>query len=143
MAVTGAAANWKKLMKLSLSVFGLGFNSSKCKTAAKMAVARIKLLRNKRQVVVRQMRRDIALLLESRQDATARIRSDITPACAVAYSDFQPLLKPYQLVGVNFLLPLYQKGIGGEGLKSCHLPGKTLIILMEYSEAHHLMVVNS
>ncbi|XP_065857590.1 uncharacterized protein [Euphorbia lathyris] len=74
MAVTRAAANWKKLMKLSLSVFGLGFNSSKCKTAAKMAVARIKLLRNKRQVVVRQMRRDIALLLESRQDATARIR---------------------------------------------------------------------
>ncbi|WCJ32773.1 Regulator of Vps4 activity in the MVB pathway protein [Euphorbia peplus] len=75
MAVAGAAAsNWKKLMKLTLSGFGLGFNSSKCKTAAKMAVARIKLLRNKRQVVVRQMRRDIALLLESRQDATARIR---------------------------------------------------------------------
>lgn len=41
---------------------------------AKMAVARIKLLRNKREVVVRQMRRDIAMLLESRQDATARVR---------------------------------------------------------------------
>lgn len=41
---------------------------------AKMAVARIKLLRNKRQVVVRQMRRDIAMLLESKQDATARVR---------------------------------------------------------------------
>ena len=39
-----------------------------------MAVARIKLLRNKREVVVRQMRRDIALLLQSGQDATARIR---------------------------------------------------------------------
>ncbi|KAE8668920.1 Regulator of Vps4 activity in the MVB pathway protein isoform 2 [Hibiscus syriacus] len=39
-----------------------------------MAVARIKLLRNKRQVVVKQMRRDIALLLQSGQDATARIR---------------------------------------------------------------------
>lgn len=44
------------------------------KTAAKMAVARIKLLRNKREVVVRQMRRDIAMLLQSGQDATARIR---------------------------------------------------------------------
>lgn len=44
------------------------------KTAAKMAVARIKLLRNKREAVVRQMRRDIALLLQSKQDATARIR---------------------------------------------------------------------
>ncbi|KAH0973171.1 hypothetical protein GBA52_025327 [Prunus armeniaca] len=39
-----------------------------------MAVARIKLLRNKRQAVVKQMRRDIALLLQSGQDATARIR---------------------------------------------------------------------
>ena len=52
--------------------FFLCLNCSK--TAAKMAVARIKLLRNKRQVVVKQMRRDIALLLQSGQDATARIR---------------------------------------------------------------------
>jgi hypothetical protein len=50
---------------------GGGCNS---KTAAKMAVARIKLLRNKREAVMRQMRRDIALLLQSGQDATARIR---------------------------------------------------------------------
>ncbi|KAI3415150.1 uncharacterized protein J3R85_015472 [Psidium guajava] len=44
------------------------------KTAAKMTVARIKLLRNKRQAVVKQMRRDIALLLQSGQDGTARVR---------------------------------------------------------------------
>ncbi|KAI4314627.1 hypothetical protein L6164_027515 [Bauhinia variegata] len=75
MTVASAAtARTKKLMKLTLSLLRLGFNSSKCKTAAKMAVARIKLLRNKREVVVRQMRRDIALLLKSGQDATARIR---------------------------------------------------------------------
>ncbi|KAG4175224.1 hypothetical protein ERO13_A11G170900v2 [Gossypium hirsutum] len=75
MTVAAAAtAHSKKLMKLTLSLFGNGFNSSKCKTAAKMAVARIKLLRNKRQVVLKQMRRDIALLLQSGQDATARIR---------------------------------------------------------------------
>lgn len=37
-------------------------------------MARIKLLRNKRQVVVRQMRRDVASLLQSGEDATARIR---------------------------------------------------------------------
>ncbi|XP_061359917.1 uncharacterized protein LOC133303961 [Gastrolobium bilobum] len=67
-------ASAKRLMKLTVSLLRLGFNSSKCKTAAKMAVARIKLLRNKREVVVRQMRRDIALLLRSGQDATARIR---------------------------------------------------------------------
>ncbi|KAL0726080.1 hypothetical protein Bca4012_022173 [Brassica carinata] len=69
-----ASVQTKKLLKFSLSLFRRGFNSSKCKTAAKMAVARIKLLRNKRQVVVKQMRRDIALLLQSGQDATARIR---------------------------------------------------------------------
>ncbi|KAK6924553.1 Vacuolar protein sorting-associated protein Ist1 [Dillenia turbinata] len=61
-------------MKFRLSIFRRGFNSSKCKTMAKMATARMKLLRNKREVVVKQMRRDIALLLQSGQDATARIR---------------------------------------------------------------------
>ncbi|KAM2957661.1 hypothetical protein FF2_024610 [Malus domestica] len=40
----------------------------------KMAGARIKLLRNKGQVVVKQMRRAIALLLQSGKNATARIR---------------------------------------------------------------------
>ncbi|KAF7809606.1 IST1-like protein [Senna tora] len=75
MTITSqATARTKKLINLTLSLLRLRFNSSKCKTAAKMAVARIKLLRNKRQVVVKQMRRDIALLLQSGQDATARIR---------------------------------------------------------------------
>ncbi|RZR77856.1 hypothetical protein BHM03_00003064, partial [Ensete ventricosum] len=44
------------------------------KTEAKMATARIKLLRNKREAQVRQMRRDVAMLLESGRDETARIR---------------------------------------------------------------------
>ncbi|KAM1537949.1 hypothetical protein PS1_002835 [Malus domestica] len=44
------------------------------KMQLKMAVARIKLLRNKGQVVVKQMRRAIALLLQSGKNATARIR---------------------------------------------------------------------
>ncbi|KAG8373607.1 hypothetical protein BUALT_Bualt11G0041900 [Buddleja alternifolia] len=72
---SAASSNWKKATKMGLAaLFRNGFNSSKCKTMAKMAVARIKLLRNKREVVIKQMRRDIAMLLESRQDATARIR---------------------------------------------------------------------
>lgn len=73
-AGSAAAARSWQIMKITISFLRGGFNSSKCKTAAKMAVARIKLLRNKRQVVVKQMRRDIALLLHSGQDATARIR---------------------------------------------------------------------
>ncbi|KAK9071465.1 hypothetical protein SSX86_010034 [Deinandra increscens subsp. villosa] len=73
-STAGAKTNWKKIAAITRSLFFTGFNTSKCKTAAKLAVARIKLLRNKRQVVVRQMRRDIALLLQSGEDATARIR---------------------------------------------------------------------
>ncbi|KZV23384.1 hypothetical protein F511_09129 [Dorcoceras hygrometricum] len=70
----GRGGNWKKAMRIALLLIRPAFNSSKCKTTAKMAVARIKLLRNRRDVVIRQMRRDIAMLLESREDATARIR---------------------------------------------------------------------
>ncbi|MCL7022043.1 hypothetical protein MKW94_027694 [Papaver nudicaule] len=69
-----AASPVKKIMKFGAWIFGGGFKSSKCKTMAKLATARIKLLRNKREVVVKQMRRDIALLLQSGQDTTARIR---------------------------------------------------------------------
>lgn len=65
--------HYRKLIKLG-SIFRRDFNSSKCKTWARMTIARIKLLRNKRETVVRQMRRDVALLLQSGQDATARIR---------------------------------------------------------------------
>ncbi|KAL3635818.1 hypothetical protein CASFOL_020365 [Castilleja foliolosa] len=70
----GATQNLKKAIQMGLSLFRRGFNPSKCKTMAKMAVARVKLLRNKREVVIKQMRRDIAMLLQSGQDATARIR---------------------------------------------------------------------
>ncbi|KAK9676497.1 hypothetical protein RND81_11G081000 [Saponaria officinalis] len=63
----------KAWLKLA-SVFRRDFNASKCKTWARMTSARIKLLRNKRQSLLQPMRRDVALLLQSRQDATARIR---------------------------------------------------------------------
>lgn len=41
------------------------------------------------------------------------LQNDIDAACAVVDPEFQPVLKPYQLVGVNFLLLLHRKGIGG------------------------------
>ncbi|RLN35093.1 uncharacterized protein C2845_PM03G05290 [Panicum miliaceum] len=49
-------------------------SASKCKTEARMATARMKLLRNRREAQVRQMRRDIAALLRDKQEDTARIR---------------------------------------------------------------------
>ncbi|KAI5002541.1 hypothetical protein ZWY2020_027191 [Hordeum vulgare] len=53
---------------------GGGFRAAKCKTLLKLSIPRIKLLRNRRELQLRQMRRDIAKLLEAGQDATARIR---------------------------------------------------------------------
>ncbi|CAD6342373.1 unnamed protein product [Miscanthus lutarioriparius] len=50
------------------------FSASKCKTEARMATARMKLLRYRREAQVRQMRRDIAALLRDKQEDTARIR---------------------------------------------------------------------
>ncbi|CAN6480828.1 unnamed protein product [Victoria cruziana] len=55
-------------------MFFKGFNSSKWKTAIKLAISRIKLLRNKRDAVLKQMKRDVAMLLESGQETSARIR---------------------------------------------------------------------
>ncbi|CAD6230132.1 unnamed protein product [Miscanthus lutarioriparius] len=59
--------------KLS-GVLHKGFKPDKCKTSLRMAVARIKLLRNRKEVQVRQMRREVVQLLEANQDMTARIR---------------------------------------------------------------------
>ncbi|KQK09398.1 uncharacterized protein LOC100838789 [Brachypodium distachyon] len=59
--------------KLS-GVLHKGFKPDKCKISLKMAMARIKLLRNKKEVQVRQMRREVAQLLDGNQDQTARIR---------------------------------------------------------------------
>lgn len=50
------------------------FKPAKCKTALKLAVSRIKLLKNKREAQLKQLKREVAQLLESGQDRTARIR---------------------------------------------------------------------
>ncbi|GFP79051.1 ist1-like protein [Phtheirospermum japonicum] len=56
------------------SFFGPVFKASKCKTLLKLTIPRIKLLRNRREIQLKQMRREIAKLLETGQEATARIR---------------------------------------------------------------------
>ncbi|KAL2321368.1 hypothetical protein Fmac_030337 [Flemingia macrophylla] len=50
------------------------FKPAKCKTALKLAVSRIKLLKNKREAQVKQLKKELAQLLQSGQDQTARIR---------------------------------------------------------------------
>lgn len=44
------------------------------KTLLKLAMARIKLLRNKRDIQIKQLRKDIAQLLTTGQEPSARIR---------------------------------------------------------------------
>ncbi|KAA8538012.1 hypothetical protein F0562_027408 [Nyssa sinensis] len=51
-----------------------GFKAAKCKTLLKLTIPRIKLLRNRREIQIKKMRRDIAKLLETGQEATACIR---------------------------------------------------------------------
>jgi len=50
------------------------FRGPKCKTLLKLTIPRIKLLRNRREIQLKNMRKDIAKLLENGQEATARIR---------------------------------------------------------------------
>lgn len=61
-------------MSMLDSFFSKGFKGSKCKTLLKLTIPRIKLLRNRREQQIKQMRKDIAKLLETGQEATARIR---------------------------------------------------------------------
>lgn len=56
------------------SFFSKGFKAAKCKTLLKLTIPRIKLLRNRREIQLKQMRKEIAKLLETGQEATARIR---------------------------------------------------------------------
>ncbi|KAL1540506.1 IST1-like protein isoform X1 [Salvia divinorum] len=56
------------------SFFKQRFNAAKCKTLLKLTIPRIKLLRNRREAQLKQMRKEIAKLLETGQEATARIR---------------------------------------------------------------------
>ncbi|KAK1354858.1 hypothetical protein POM88_048114 [Heracleum sosnowskyi] len=50
------------------------FKSSKCKTSLKLATSRIKWMKNKKGLQMVQMKRELAQLLDSGQERTARIR---------------------------------------------------------------------
>lgn len=75
-------------------------------------------------------------------EASSSIRvvtqDDIEAACGGNKSGFQPILKPYQLVGVNFLLLLFRKGIGGVILADEMGLGKTIQALTYLSLLKHL-----
>ncbi|KAJ0252838.1 Protein CHROMATIN REMODELING 19 [Hirschfeldia incana] len=74
------------------------------------------------------------------ESSTVRIvtQADIDEACKADDSDFQPILKPYQLVGVNFLLLLYKKGIEGAILADEMGLGKTIQAITYLTLLNHL-----
>lgn len=55
-------------------MFTSGFRATKCKTASKLCVSRIKLLKNKRTIQLGQMQKEIAALLKEGKDEYAWIR---------------------------------------------------------------------
>ncbi|XP_059278213.1 protein CHROMATIN REMODELING 19 isoform X2 [Lycium ferocissimum] len=66
-------------------------------------------------------------------------QDDIEMACGEEGDpDFKPILKPYQLVGVNFLLLLYRKKIGGAILADEMGLGKTIQAITYLTLLKHL-----
>uniref|UniRef100_A0A7C8Z6E4 Protein CHROMATIN REMODELING 19 n=1 Tax=Opuntia streptacantha TaxID=393608 RepID=A0A7C8Z6E4_OPUST len=65
-------------------------------------------------------------------------QEDVSAACGTEDSDFQPLLKPYQLVGVNFLMLLNRKKIGGAILADEMGLGKTVQAITYLTLLNHL-----
>nr|GLL43426.1 IST1 homolog [Ipomoea trifida] len=61
-------------MSLLNQLFNRGLQASKCKTCLTLAVSRIKLLQNKRDVQLKLMRKEIAQFLQTGQEAIAQIR---------------------------------------------------------------------
>ncbi|XP_074274867.1 uncharacterized protein LOC141598933 [Silene latifolia] len=55
-------------------LFNRGVLGARCKTCLNLAISRIKLLKNRRDAQLKQMRKEIALFLQSGQEAIARIR---------------------------------------------------------------------
>ncbi|KAI7753515.1 hypothetical protein M8C21_007682 [Ambrosia artemisiifolia] len=63
---------------------------------------------------------------------------DICEACGARDSGFQPLLKPYQLVGVNFLMLMYRKKVAGAILADEMGLGKTIQAITYLTLLNHL-----
>ncbi|XP_024964011.1 protein CHROMATIN REMODELING 19 isoform X1 [Cynara cardunculus var. scolymus] len=63
---------------------------------------------------------------------------DICEACGAGGSGFEPVLKPYQLVGVNFLMLLYRKKVAGAILADEMGLGKTIQAITYLTLLNHL-----
>ncbi|XP_042051054.1 nucleolar protein dao-5-like [Salvia splendens] len=114
-----------KFMQNSKDMLSRSFNPTKCKISLKLAASRLKLLRNKKEVQVKQMKREIAQLLETGQDQTAKIR-------------VEHVIREEKMMGAYDLLEIYCELIVArlpiiETQKNCPIDMKEAIASMVFA----------
>ncbi|XP_047947388.1 uncharacterized protein LOC125193601 [Salvia hispanica] len=114
-----------KFLQNSKDMLSRSFNPTKCKISLKLAASRLKLLRNKKEVQVKQMKREIAQLLETGQDQTAKIR-------------VEHVIREEKMMGAYDLLEIYCELIVArlpiiETQKNCPIDMKEAIASMVFA----------
>ncbi|EOA29824.1 hypothetical protein CARUB_v10012919mg [Capsella rubella] len=96
-----------------------GFKPAKCKTALQMANSRLKILKNKKEIQIKQLRRELAQLLESGQTPTARIRVEHVVR-------EEKTMAAYELIGIYCELLVVRLGVI-ESQKNCPIDLKEAV----------------
>ncbi|AEC06916.1 Regulator of Vps4 activity in the MVB pathway protein [Arabidopsis thaliana] len=96
-----------------------GFKPAKCKTALQMANSRLKILKNKKEIQIKQLRRELAQLLESGQTPTARIRVEHVVR-------EEKTVAAYELIGIYCELLVVRLGVI-ESQKNCPIDLKEAV----------------
>ncbi|CAH8262771.1 unnamed protein product [Arabidopsis lyrata] len=95
-----------------------GFKPAKCKTALQMANSRLKILKNKKEIQIKQLRRELAQLLESGHP-TARIRVEHVVR-------EEKTVAAYELIGIYCELLVVRLGVI-ESQKNCPIDLKEAV----------------
>ncbi|VVA99708.1 unnamed protein product [Arabis nemorensis] len=96
-----------------------GFKPAKCKTALQMANSRLKILKNKKEIQIKQLRRELAQLLESGHTPTARIRVEHVVR-------EEKTVAAYELIGIYCELLVVRLGVI-ESQKNCPIDLKEAV----------------
>ncbi|CAG7900479.1 unnamed protein product [Brassica rapa] len=96
-----------------------GFKPAKCKTALQMANSRLKILKNKKEIQIKQLRRELAQLLEAGNTPTARIRVEHVVR-------EEKTVAAYELIGIYCELIVVRLGVI-ESQKNCPIDLKEAV----------------
>ncbi|CAH2077586.1 unnamed protein product [Thlaspi arvense] len=101
------------------------FKPAKCKIALQMANSRLKILKNKKDTQIKQLRRELAQLLESGQTQTAKIRVEHVVR-------EEKTVAAYELVGIYCELVVARLGVI-ESQKTCPIDLKEAVASVLYA----------